>query len=106
MDNFVTKEDLKEEFDIFALRIKQEHEARIQMISGHYSDVLKSNQELKARVCGANKEITAKLDTLIAQMEPYIKARTFVDIIHSTLKWFGVPFTLVGFAVYWVWSKL
>jgi replicative DNA helicase len=67
--NFVTKQDLDEAFDAFQVRITQEHEKRIQMISGHYSDVLKSNKELIDRVCSAHESIESKLSSVNHKLE-------------------------------------
>lgn len=104
--NFVTKTDLQEAFSQFELRIKEQHETRIQMISGHYSGVLKSNQDLRRDVCNANKELTTKLDALINQIQPILDAQRLVVTLHAFLKWLGLPFTIVGLAVYWVWKNL
>jgi hypothetical protein len=106
MEKFVTREDLKEAFSEFEERITLQHEKRIQMISGHYSDVLKSNQDLQARVCGANKEINQKIDTLLDQIQPILDAQRVVISLHAFLKWLGLPFTVVGLAVWWAWNKL
>ena len=106
MEKFVTSDDLKKAFDDFEHRITQQHEMRIQMISGHYSDVLKSNQELKERVCSSNKVMNEKLDTLIEQIQPILDAQKLVVTLHAFLKWLGMPFTVIGLAVWWVWSKL
>jgi len=92
MTDFVTKKDL------------QELEAR--MISGHYSDVLKSNQELKERVCSSNKVMNEKLDMLIQQIQPILDAQKLVTTLHSFFKWLGIPFTGLGFLIWWVWGKL
>jgi replicative DNA helicase len=67
--DFVTKEDLEEAFDRFQCRITEEHEKRIQMISAHYSDVLKSNKELIDRVCSAHESIDAKMANINHQLE-------------------------------------
>ena len=102
MTDYVTKQDLLE----FEEKIKEQHEIRIQMISGHYSDVLKSNLDLKERVCSSNKALNEKLDTLIDQIQPILDAQKLVVTIHAFFKWLGVPFTAVGLAAWWIWSKL
>jgi len=98
MTNYVTKEDLKE----FEQKIKEQHEIRIQMISGHYSHVLKSNQELTAKVCTT----CDKVDRLIDTIQPILDAQKVVISLHAFLKWIGLPFTAVGFFIWWVWTKI
>ena len=102
MTDYVTKQDLLE----FEEKIKEQHEIRIQMISGHYSDVLKSNQDLRRDVCGSNKVINDKLDSLTVSIQPVLDALRLVVTLHAFLKWLGLPFTVVGLAVWWAWSKL
>ena len=102
MSDYITKQDLRE----FEDKIREQHEIRIQMISAHYSDVLKSNQELKERVCGANKEINHKIDALIEQIQPVLDAQKLVTTIHAFFKWLGLPFTAIGFFIWWIWSKV
>ena len=102
MANYVTKQDLLE----FEEKIKEQHEIRIQMISGHYSDVLKSNLDLKEKVCSSNRVMNEKLDTLIDQIQPILDAQRVVISLHAFLKWLGLPFTVVGLAVWWAWNKL
>ena len=104
--NFVTKSDLQEAFSQFEQKIKEQHETRIQMISGYYSDVLKSNQDLRRDVCGTNEKINNKIDTLIEQIQPILDAQRLVVTLHAFFKWLGLPFTVIGLAIYWVWSKL
>lgn len=94
----MTKDDLRE----FEAKIREQHEIRIQMISSHYSHVLKSNQELTARVCETSK----KIDKLVEQIQPILDAQKFIATLHAFLKWLGLPFTVVGLAIWWIWSKL
>lgn len=98
MSGYITKKDLDE----FEQKIKEQHETRIQMISGHYSHVLKSNQELTQQVCSTCE----KVDTLITQLQPILDAQKVVVSLHAFLKWIGLPFTAVGFFVWWMWTKI
>jgi replicative DNA helicase len=75
-EHFVTKEDLQQSFDAFQHRITEEHEKRIQMISAHYSDVLKSNKDLIERVCSSHDSIEAKLSSVnhkLDKLDPIIE---------------------------------
>lgn len=97
-EEYVTKGDLHE----LESRLTEQHEKRIQMVSGHYSNVLKSNQDLTAKVCSTCE----KLNVLIDQIQPILDALKVLISLHAFLKWIGLPFTTVGLFVWWVWNKL
>lgn len=99
---FMTKTDLQLAFNDFEQKIREQHETRIQMISGHYSDVLKSNQELSTRVCSLDN----KIDVLICQIQPILEAQKVVVLIHKFFKWLGIPVTAIGVFIYWVMKNI
>jgi hypothetical protein len=97
-EEYVTKGDLHE----LESRLTEQHEKRIQMVSAHYSSVLKSNQELTTKVCGFSE----KQDILLEQIQPILDAQKVLISIHAFLKWIGLPFTTLGLFIWWMWNKI
>jgi hypothetical protein len=107
---FVTKQDLQTAFTDFEKKIteqhEKQHETRIQMISGHYSDVLNSNKQLKESVCAAHKALESKLDNLIEKVQPTLEVQEGLGFIQKIFKMLGIPFAALFLFIYWIFKQL
>lgn len=98
LEHYATKHDLLD----LEKRMTEKFENNIQQVSGHYSDVLKSNQNLTMVVSELNKTVTTLADTL----QPVIDAQKLVVMTHSFLKWLGIPFVAVFAFLVWLFKMI
>ncbi len=96
LEHYATKHDLLD----LEKRMTEKFENNIQQVSGHYSDVLKSNQNL-TKVVG---ELSATVTTLVGTLQPVIEAQKFVVTLHSFFKWLGLPFIAIFAFIMWLFK--